>query len=289
MKLKIMHTTHYKYEGMAVESVNELRLTPNTNEHQTCQTHTIVVEPAVPLFTHQDFFGNTVHFFTVYPPHSELKITMDTIVETHLQKYEHTSQLTFTEEMAIIHRNKFQNDYAEYLMETTYTVLTKELQQFTKEKINTTQFESVYKLLEHISQVLYTNFTYDPTATNVNTTIEETLRLKRGVCQDYAHLMIAICRIFRIPARYVSGYHFIGDPDNNELEVQHASHAWVEAYVPNCGWVPFDPTNNGIIDWRYVKTSHGRDYSDVAPVKGVYKGASTKELIVSVNVEYIKE
>jgi transglutaminase-like putative cysteine protease len=287
MKLKVTHLTQYTYKEPVIDSVNELRLTPITNEYQTCSEHSITVEPTVNLFSYTDYFGNLTHYFTLHSPHQQLSIRMDAIVETHLTEQQKQSKLALEDENKILSSEKFQNEYAEFLMETPYTVLIPELLQFIQTKIDKNQCESTYGLLDQISHVIYTHFTYDPDATNVHTTLEETLQLKRGVCQDYAHLMIGICRILHIPARYVSGYHFMGDPEDNQIHFQHASHAWVEAYIPLIGWVGFDPTNNGKIDWRYIKVSHGRDYNDIAPVKGVYKGSSNQELTVSVDLQYI--
>lgn len=287
MKLKIAHITQYTYKNPVIDSVNELRLTPTTDEHQLCHTHSLAIEPNVPLFSSTDYFGNVTHFFTLNTPHQQLTITMDAIVETNTLARKQ-STLSRDEEIAIYQSETFQNEYAEYLMETPYTILVPDVYDFVETAIQAENVTTTYELLEKMSNAIYTHFTYDPSATTVHTTLEETLHLKRGVCQDYAHFMIGICRIFHIPARYVSGYHFIGDPENNDLDVQHASHAWVEALIPHVGWIPFDPTNNGLIDWRYVKTSHGRDYNDVAPVKGVYKGTAAQDLTVSVHVEYLK-
>lgn len=289
MKLKITHLTQYTYKEPVIDSVNELRLTPITDQHQTCCEHSITIDPSVELFSYTDYFGNLTHYFTLQSPHQQLLIKMDAIVETHIREQQNESHLSFEEEYAILTSEKFQNEYAEYLMETIYTVLPPELFTFTNTAINVSQSKNTYHLLEQITQVIYTNFTYDQSATNVHTTLDKTLRLKRGVCQDYAHLMIGICRIFHIPARYVSGYHFIGDLEINQVNIQHASHAWVEAYIPLIGWIGFDPTNNGKVNLRYVKLSHGRDYSDISPVKGIYKGTNNQQLTVTVDVQYINE
>lgn len=287
MKLKVTHLTQYTYIDPVVDSVNELRLTPLSDERQLCREHSITIEPSVPLFSYTDYFGNLVHYFTIHSPHKQLTIKMDAIVETNMMEQQKKNQLSYEDEHNILQNEKFQNKFAEYLMETSYTVVTPELKAFANEFIDLHQAKSMYQLLEQISNVIYTNFTYDQNVTNVNTTIKETLRLKRGVCQDYAHIMIAICRIYNIPARYISGYHFIGDIESTDF--QHASHAWVEAYVPLFGWVGLDPTNNGKIDWRYVKVSHGRDYSDIVPVKGIYKGSGHQNLDVSVDLQSINE
>lgn len=289
MKLRINHYTQYNYENPVVDSVNELRLTPITDEHQTCCEHKIMIKPSVPLYSYTDYFGNLTHFFTLNKSHKLLLIKMDAIVETKEPKQEELPKIPYEDELNILKDEQFQNKFAEYLMETDYTVITAELEEFVRNNIHLVRSKNTYELLEHISNSIYVNFTYDKEATNVHTTIKETLHLKRGVCQDYAHLMIGICRIFNIPARYVSGYHFIGDIENEQADIQHASHAWVEAFIPSTGWIGFDPTNNGTIDCRYVKISHGRDYSDIAPVKGVYKGSGNQSLHVFVDIQYVKE
>lgn len=143
--------------------------------------------------------------------------------------------------------------------------------------------------MKDISARIFWDFIYDPQATDVHTTVEETLQLKRGVCQDFAHLMIAMCRAKGIPARYVSGYHFIGDLQGGHADYEQASHAWVEAYIPNKGWVGYDPTNNGMVNWRYVKIGHGRDYRDIVPVKGVYTGLAAQTLMVEVDVKILED
>lgn len=289
MKLKITHLTEYTYENPVINSVNELKLTPAIDEHQTYSVHQLLVDPAVTLFSYKDYFGNVAHYFTLNPPHQNLSIKMKMIVETHFNKLKETSKLPLEEEYKLLKSEEFQNQYAEYLMETPYTVVTSELITFVNDNILCHEVQTCYQLIEKISHIIYSNFIYDKEATNVHTTLEETLRLRRGVCQDYAHLMIGICRIFNIPARYVSGYQYLGDPDSNQADLFHASHAWVEVYIPLIGWVGFDPTNNGGVDERYVKISYGRDYNDIAPVKGVYQGNGDQKLMVKVDVQFIKD
>ncbi|RBW69654.1 transglutaminase family protein [Bacillus taeanensis] len=290
MKLQISHLTKYSYQEPVVDSVNEIRLSPRTDSRQLCSTNSIVIEPNVSLFSYEDYFGNTVHYFNVVSPHKELVIESQSIVETSEIHQKQASQVSYNIERQILESEQFQNKYAEYLMETNYTGITPQLKAFCKEAIDPTKAESVYQLLEQISASIYSNFTYDVDATHVQTTVEEMLRLKRGVCQDYVHLMIAVCRLYHIPARYVSGYQFIGDLNNSdETEVQHASHAWLEAYVPLVGWVGLDPTNNGKIDCRYVKIGHGRNYGDIVPIKGIYRGGEKQDLEVTVDVKKVND
>lgn len=289
MRLQVSHLTKYVYREPVIDSVNEVRLTPKTEDCQTCCDHSIAIRPSVSLFPYTDYFGNTVHYFSVPFPHEELVIESRSIVQTSEASIEQTSCVPYGVECEILESESFQNQYAEYLMETAYTKATKELEEFARGIVHDGEAESVYELLGRISHAIYTTFTYDTNVTNVHTTVEETLQLKRGVCQDYAHLMIAVCRLFHIPCRYVSGYHYIGELGSKETNVQHFSHAWVEAYVPLIGWRGLDPTNNEKTNWRYIKIGHGRNYSDVVPVKGMYRGTSCQQLEVTVELKRVQE
>lgn len=132
---------------------------------------------------------------------------------------------------------------------------------------------------------IHANFAYVPLSTDVNTHMIEVVRQRRGVCQDFAHVMLGMCRTLKIPARYVSGYLYNG-PANQLLGAQ-ASHAWCEVFVPDHGWRALDPTNNQPADERCIKLAVGRDYADVAPIKGHYKGTPRRTMTVEVRVEPI--
>ncbi|NMD70869.1 transglutaminase family protein [Bacillus sp. DNRA2] len=289
MKLEIIHQTNYSYEGNVGYSVNEIRLTPRTNFRQSCVNHTITTYPSAELFSFQDYFGNIAHGFTVAMPHQELVIKSHSIVDTHEKDRNEYNLFPFKKEQEFLQSDKFINHYAEYLVATPYTMITEDIKKYAMTLPDLEKAGGVFHLLRDISETIYTTFIYDPNATHVHTTVEETLKLKRGVCQDFAHLMISICRIKGIPARYISGYHFIGDLQGDHADYEQASHAWIEAYVPGIGWVGFDPTNNGLINWRYVKVGHGRDYRDIVPVKGIYQGMSSQTMTVEVDVKVVKE
>ena len=290
MKLKISHYTHYTYQEPVRYSVNEIRLTPQTDSRQFCYEHSITVNPNVELFSYEDFFSNKVHSFSISEPHPELLIKAESVVLTDEKDLYQGRQLPLSTEKKIIRSNTFQNHFTEYLIGTAYTKISPELDTFVINNIEDLDSSGgIYLLLRHISKNIYLNFIYDPKATDVHTTVEETLKLKRGVCQDFAHLMIAVCRSKGIPARYVSGYHFIGDLQGGHADYEQASHAWVEAYIPSKGWVGYDPTNNGMVNWRYVKIGHGRDYRDIVPVKGVYTGPAAQTLTVKVDVKVLEE
>jgi transglutaminase-like putative cysteine protease len=285
MKLEITHLTRYHYKTSAMESVNEIRLTPISNHRQSCYQHTITVEPNVSLFSYDDFFGNRVHSFSVADPHQELMIKSSSIVVTDELEPERKQILSLEEQLEQLHSDRFINQHAEYLMDSKYTYIDPELAKpFTSGELDL----SIEKQLKQISEAIFTNFEYNPYATHVKTTIAEIVHLRQGVCQDFAHLMIALCKNIQVPARYVSGYHFVGDLQGGHTDYEQASHAWVEAFVPGIGWVGYDPTNNGDINWRYVKLCHGRDYEDIVPVKGIYRGSDQQRLEVVVNVKQVE-
>ncbi|PLS06957.1 transglutaminase family protein [Neobacillus cucumis] len=289
MKLKISHYTLYTYQEAIDYSVNEIRLTPQTDSRQFCYEHSISVQPNVELFSYEDFFVNKVHAFSVTQPHQELLIKAHSIVFTDEKELYHRRPLPLFTEKKIIRSITFQNHFTEYLNGTAYTKLSPDLSAYADSMADLDSSGGIYLLLKDITESIYVNFIYDPQATDVHTTVEETLMLKRGVCQDFAHLMIAVCRSRGIPARYVSGYHFIGDLQGGNADYEQASHAWVEAYIPDMGWVGFDPTNNEMVNWRYVKIGHGRDYRDIVPVKGVYTGTAAQTLTVDVDVKVLED
>lgn len=288
MKLTITHTTNYDYASPVYDSVNEIRLTPFTYEHQSCYQHAIVVEPNTSLFSYDDYFGNRVHAFSVNQGHQRLTIKTQMTVVTKKAFIPPTDLLlSDTDSWAWLNREETSNEFAEYLQPTSYTQLTPEVIEFAQSPEEYNHKQNVYDYLLAITKQIKQQFVYDPYATTVHTVVEEMLQTKRGVCQDFAHLMIAACRAIGIPARYVSGYHFIGDLQGGNADYEQASHAWVEAYVPGPGWCGFDPTNDELIGERYVKLAHGRDYRDIVPVKGVYRGASPSELEVTVDVSQV--
>lgn len=286
MKLEIRHMTRYAYREPVTDSVNEVRLTPRTNYRQSCYHHEVQVEPGAPLFTYEDFFGNRVHAFTLNRSHHELVIKTRSTVVTQELDPGRLPKVTPEEEMALLAGEALQNRYAEFLLPTEYTRDTEEVKAYAK----SIPFgdEGLLSWARRLSSAIHEYFTYDPQATDVNTTTQESLRLRRGVCQDYAHLMIAVSRSLGVPARYVSGYHFVGDLHTESKAFEHASHAWVEVQIPGTGWLGFDPTNNTEVDWRYVKLGHGRDYRDIVPVKGVYQGTGDQWLEVKVDVRLLE-
>jgi transglutaminase-like putative cysteine protease len=286
MKLEISHITKYTYPESVQDSVNEIRLTPRTNYRQACYYHSISTEPSSSLFTYEDFFNNRVHSFTLNKPHKELTIKMVSTIVTHNNDNTQQTIMSPAQEQEILKSETFINQYAEYLLPTAYTELTPGIKAYSDSIPH--EGISICELITNIYTTIHRDFVYDPEATSVQTTVGEMLQIKRGVCQDYSHFMIAICRDKGIPTRYVSGYHFVGDLQGGNAAFTQASHAWVECFIPGTAWFGYDPTNNCQLDWRYVKLAHGRDYNDIVPVKGVYRGNGKQDLEVIVDVRLIE-
>jgi transglutaminase-like putative cysteine protease len=292
MKLSITHLTQYEYAELVTDSVNELRLTPSTNERQSCFQQSITIEPNASLFSYEDYFGNRVHAFSVNQPHRHLSIRTSMLVVTKgaptaEEREIYLSKRNAAQEWKWLQSDEAANRFAEFLIETDYTAITDDVVRFASE-LGQSKL-SILDWLAALSSRIREEFQYDPEATTVKTTASEMFERKRGVCQDFAHLMIACAKSAGIPARYVSGYHFVGDLQGGSADFEQASHAWIEAYVPSLGWCSFDPTNADPVGERYVKLGHGRDYRDIVPVKGVYRGTGNQSLKVKVDVRKLEE
>jgi transglutaminase-like putative cysteine protease len=240
-----------------------------------------------PLMTYEDYFGNRVHAFSINAPHQELVVKSRSTVVTHTPDPNRLFYFPLEEQLKRLNSSYYKERYVEYLLFTAYTENAPEVKEF--EHAYPFNDDGLYVWTRTICSAIYNTLTYDPSATHVHTKVGETLILKRGVCQDYAHLMIAICRSMGLAARYVSGYHFVGDLQGGNADFEQASHAWVEVNIPGTGWLGFDPTNNVEVDWRYVKLGHGRDYKDIVPFKGVYYGPGAQKMDVTVDVQLIDE
>lgn len=286
MKLEIQHMTRYSYADSATDSVNEVRLTPRTNSRQSCYSHEVSVEPSTALLTYEDYFGNRVHAFTVNKAHRQLTIRVKSVVSTQETVWPEPA-LRPEAELELMRTDTFYDRFVEYLLPTVYTAFTPELEVYAQPY--GPGDEGIYPWAQELTRRIHGDLTYDPDATHVHTTVKETLELRRGVCQEYAHLMLAVCRYHGVPARYVSGYHFVGDITGNNADFEQASHAWVEVLIPGSGWRGFDPTNRVETGWRYVKLGHGRDYKDIVPVKGIYRGSGGQNLTVKVDVRKVEE
>ncbi len=173
-------------------------------------------------------------------------------------------------------------EHWDYLTPSEYAIKTELLAELARE-LKVERRGDPLNLLREINAAIYERFDYDPQTTSVDSPIDDALRARKGVCQDFAHIMITLARGLGIPCRYVSGYLF-HESNGHDRSASGATHAWVEAFLPEPGWVGFDPTNNLIAGERHIRTAIGRDYADVPPTRGVFKGIAQSELSVGVQV-----
>jgi transglutaminase-like putative cysteine protease len=260
----------------------ELRMQPRSENTQRCFTFQLSISPQARVFSYQDHFGNLVHHFDVPGQHRELTITADALVdvETPAPLPESLGPGAWDELDAMIDRE----DYWDMLMPSRFACTSPELEALAMEVgVVERGGREPLEILTTLNSRLYQYFSYVKSSTGVNSAVEEAIRSRKGVCQDFAHTMIAIVRNLRIPCRYVSGY-LHRNPEHADRSDEGATHAWVEALLPQIGWVGFDPTNNLIVGGRHIRTAIGRDYSDVSPTVGTMKGSAETELQVRVRV-----
>ena len=278
----VRHFTRFRYSLPVWQSAMELRMQPRSEKTQRCFTFQLFISPQARVFSYQDHFGNLVHHFDVPGQHQQLTITADALVEveTPAPLPESLGSDAWDELDAIIDRE----DYWDMLMPSHFACTSPEVEALAKalEVVERGGREPL-ELLTTLNSKLYKYFSYVKRSTAVNSAVEEAIRSRQGVCQDFAHTMISIVRNLRIPCRYVSGY-LHRDPEHAVRSDEGATHAWVEALLPHIGWVGFDPTNNLIVGGRHIRTAVGRDYSDVSPTVGTMKGSAETELQVHVRV-----
>jgi transglutaminase-like putative cysteine protease len=264
MWLGVEHATVFAYDEPIAEAYTELRLRPQDAGGQRCSSFLLAAEPPdVNVQQHADAFGNTVHNFDVLEPHDRLTLVATSGVFTPDGFIDTPGALGVLEAH-------------DYLSSTLHTPSLDGALAELDEHPGAEAVERARALMGAIAKRLV----YERGVTDVQTRADEVIALGRGVCQDFAHVLIAACRTVGIPARYVSGYLY-----DAEAEAGHAaSHAWVDIFSDDRGWVSFDPTHDREQNDHYVRVAVGRDYADVPPTRGVYRGNAAEELAVSVRV-----
>ncbi len=276
MKWEITHRTHYAYAGQVRDSFNEARLQPFSDEWQTVDHFLLKVLPAARLRHHHDFYSNTVHHFEIVEPHTTL------LVESHLRvTIKPRPLLAETDSpwpLARIGEAARETRVFDFLQDSRFVETSPE---FWRQAIDATDgVTDTWQAALALMRWVHANLIYVPASTSANTHSRDVLGDKRGVCQDFAHVMLGLCRSLKIPALYVSGY--------LATEMASATHAWVEVLIPGIGWRPLDPTHNCQPDETYVKIAVGRDYADVAPIRGTYKGTTQRTMDVNVRIERLQ-
>ena len=282
----LVHSTEFLYDGAVSESYNEVRLRPLHDEKQSCLSFRLTTAPGSHGTTYRDVYGNWVHQFNVLPEHSRLRVEAESVVLVHDGSSVSPDLTTLVDHDS--HSDQLDEEHFDFVTSTGYVPHLKGLGELSE----TAERESdgtVEGFVQAASRLIHQRFRYVKGATHVHSSIEDSLLLGAGVCQDFAHLLLGVVRMRGLPARYVSGYLVPGkdqSPSAQQEEVigGQASHAWAEVLLPNKGWTAFDPTLGQPVGLRHVRIAYGRDYGDVAPVRGVYKGQAGQRLAVDVSV-----
>jgi transglutaminase-like putative cysteine protease len=275
MKWEIVHRTSYVYASPVRDSFNEVRLQPFSNGTQTVDYFLLKVLPAARLRHHHDFYSNVIHHFEITEPHSTLLVESNLRVTTRPPP-----QLAVTDTpwpLARIGEAARETRVFDFLQDSRFVELSPEVWRLALDITDgvTDTWQAALALMNFIHDQLK----YESNSTNVHTHARDVLKERRGVCQDFAHVMISLCRTLKIPALYVSGY--------LATEAASATHAWVEVLIPSLGWRALDPTHNRQTDETYVKIAVGRDYADVPPLTGNYKGTTDRQMQVQVSIKSV--
>ena len=311
MKYRITHSTLYQYSQMVGLCQNEARLQPRDFWRQQCQSSRFDITPEPADFQQRlDFFGNRVAYFAIQQAHQRLMVTaISEVTVFPRQSRDHPTNLITWEQV----RDRLQGRPAQMQRQTQSQSQSQSQQQqqecpdddlqdaklylLDSPMVNSSEELAHYALpsfspgrplvqvVTDLMQRIHVDFTYDPSFTTIATPLSDVLHFRRGVCQDFAHLAIACLRSMGIAARYVSGYvETLPEPGKPRLVGADASHAWFEVYVPDTGWLDFDPTNNALPFDQHITLAWGRDYTDVTPLKGIAFGGGSHTLSVSVDV-----
>ena len=271
MKYDILHRTRYNYISPVRDSFNDVRLQPMPIPEQTVESFLLKVLPAARLTHFKDFYSNWVNHFEIVEPHSYLVIEAQSRVSTHPPAPLPAEKLCSFE---LMRGAPSVERCFDYLQSSRFVELSPEAWKLALDAIDGT--DDAWLAVLAMMKFVFTNLKYESNSTHVHTHMSEVLTDRRGVCQDFAHVLIGLCRSLKIPARYVSGY--------LATESASATHAWMEVFVPGYGWRGLDPTHNCQIGETYVKLANGRDYSDVPPIMGNYRGTLERKMEVEVKI-----
>jgi transglutaminase-like putative cysteine protease len=276
----VRHTNRFTYTTPISESMMEVRMQPRSDVRQRCLRFELTPQPRAKVFAYQDASGNVVHHFDIPGRHARLTITADAVVQLApaAELPDSVPGETWEELDAIAAAGERWEDlqFSRFARETPLLIAL-------ADEIHWQRDADPLTLLRRLNYALFHQFTYAPRTTHVDSPIDDALKVRAGVCQDLAHIMIALARRIGIPCRYVSGY-LSPSAEARDRSVEGATHAWAEAFVPTLGWVGFDPTNDVLAGDRHIRVAVGRDYADVPPTRGVFRGEAGSELGVLVTI-----
>lgn len=281
MRYQIQHTTRFLYSGPIRESVMELRMQPRTESRQRCLEFDLTINPAGIVHRYVDYHGNVVHNFDIPAAHEHLEVCASALVE--MQPPEgNANRAVKADAWAELDSLCESAEYWDWLHPSHFARPSDRLTAFA-ERLKIGRRHDPYTDLKSLQEAIAGAISYERGSTRVDSTIEECLEGGKGVCQDFTHVFIALARGLGIPCRYVSGYVFHLD-ETTAGTAEGASHAWAEAFVPGVGWVGFDPSNRVLAGPSHVRVAMGRDYQDVPPTRGTFKGMAQTQLEVNVTV-----
>ncbi len=274
----IHHITKYEYDRSVKESSNEIKIYPYLCNEQEILQHDVIITNHPDVYVFTDYWGNRIGLFNVLSPHKEMTIDSRLVIRTTQSSQLKINFHSTWEDL----KNEIGNNLLYLELSQADTIKS----QWQIDEIILTlhpENRSIAAVVEACSELIYKQFKYIKGITTIETTVDEILEVKAGVCQDFAHLMLQILRTLKIPSRYVSGYIC---PNKNGMRGEGATHAWIEAYIPVFGWAGIDPTNNVWATNHHVKLAVGKDFNDCSPVKGTFKGPAKQLLSVFVSVGY---
>jgi transglutaminase-like putative cysteine protease len=285
MRLDVRYRTVFHYTDPTSESQNELRACPVTDECQRLLDYRVSVTPSARVFSYIDSWGTRVDAFGIRRPHRSMAVVAEASVETRPRPLP-----TAAPRVEALRRDDFVDAHIEYLQRDPHTDWGAGVTEAARRQSELAGPDVVGSILA-VHRFVGTHLRYEPGSTDVGIEVEDVLAGGRGVCQDFAHLAVAMCRSIGIPARYVSGYLFTEQDDQGAVptgdRVVVQTHAWMEAAVPGWGWLALDPTNGQVVGEHYVKIGHGRSYDDVQPLRGVYLGPAASSVHPEVEIRRV--
>jgi transglutaminase-like putative cysteine protease len=280
MLLKLIHKTDLLYTDPVSETVMELRMAPRQEQDQHRLSFSLSIGPPTAVAGYFDWLGNTVHTFSIAPPHRQVRIIATSVVETDRKRHEPEN---FSDRWPLPPEavDYSMYDYLNFGGPVVDSQHLRDLVKMIEPRTGISQGELALRMVHLIAE----KFSYKTGVTTSASPITDMLKTGGGVCQDFSHVMIGLARAMRIPARYVSG---LVHPDADRFRGATETHAWCELYFPSSGWVGFDPTNRCVVGPNFVKVAIGRDYADVPPNRGQYTGNGKETIAVAVDSHELK-
>jgi transglutaminase-like putative cysteine protease len=276
----VTHVTRFHYQGPVHESVMEVRLAGRSDGRQEVQGFELDTNPAAAVFSYEDAFGNKVHHFDIVPPHEELVVEARMRVRTSSarvlpDRLEHSAWDTLA-------RLRADGELWDFFEPSPRVPVSSAVRAFAA-AIGAVRTSDPLTCFQGIVSAVHRALVYAPDSTTVDTRVDDVLETGRGVCQDFAHVALALARMHGIPCRYVSGY--VAPNHDQDQNQRLTSHAWIEAWLPGLDWTPLDPTHDLVAGERHISVAVGRDYGDAAPTRGVFRGGPAGSLSASVRIE----